>query len=632
MIIGTAGHIDHGKTTLVKALTGVDCDRLKEEKARGITLDLGYAYTPLPTGGMLGFIDVPGHEKLIHNMLAGATGIDFALLVVAADDGPMPQTREHLEIVELLGIRRGAVALTKCDAVSPERVTAAEAEVREMLAGTGLAEAPVLRVAATTGAGIPELRAHLDQAAAELGGKAGKGGFRLAVDRCFTLGGVGTVVTGTAFSGRVQAGDQLLLSPPGKPVRVRSLRVQDSPADSGQVGERIALALTGIEKAEVERGMWVLTPALHQPLTRFDARLRVLPGQPALKHWTQVHVHLGAEDVPGRVALLEGNELAPGTSGFAQIALEREVGAISGDRFILRDASARHTVGGGEVLDIFPPSRHKRSPERLAMLAALADPDPAVALALAAERQPAGVDLARYAINRNLSAAEREELAGRLGLTVIADTGFSAQRWQELKDRLLAALAAEHERAPDMPGVERDRLRRLTLPALSRPAFDVLVGQCLEAGNLARSNAWLHLPEHRVQLAAGDSGLWRTLKPLLDAAPYCPPRIRDVARATGMGEESVRSLFKRLARFGEVYPVAHDHYFTAAAVADLAQRVAGLCEQEGAARAAPLRDQIGGGRKVAIQILEFFDRIGYTRRVKDNHVLRGEDSRRMEFA
>jgi selenocysteine-specific elongation factor len=632
MIIGTAGHIDHGKTTLVKALTGVDCDRLKEEKARGITLDLGYAYTPLPDGGMLGFIDVPGHEKLIHNMLAGATGIDFALLVVAADDGPMPQTREHLEIVELLGLTQGAVALTKCDAVGPERVAAAEAEVREMLAGTGLAAAPVFRVAATTGAGIPELRAHLDGAAAALGGKAEQGGFRLALDRCFTLGGVGTVVTGTAFSGRVQVGDQLVLSPPGKAVRVRSLRVQDRPAENGKVGERIALNLTGIEKAEVERGMWVLAPALHQPLSRFDAVLRVLPGQPPLKHWTQVHVHLGAEDILGRVALLEGDELAPGASGFAQIALEREVGCVSGDRFILRDASARHTVGGGQVLDIFPPSRHKRSPERLTLLRAFADPDPAAALALAGERQPAGVDLSRYAANRNLSATELEALAEKLGLTMVAGIGFSDERWRELEERLLGALAAEHERAPDMPGVERDRLRRLTLPALPRPAFDVLAGQCLDSGRIARTNAWLHLPEHRIQLGAGDRDLWLTLKPLLDAAPYNPPRVRDVARSVGLGEDGVRSLFKRLARFGEVYPVAHDHYFTAAAVADLARRVAGLCERDGVARAAPLRDEIGGGRKVAIHILEFFDRIGYTRRVKDNHMLRGESGRAMEFA
>ena len=259
MIIGTAGHIDHGKTTLVKALTGVDCDRLKEEKARGITVDLGYAYTPT-----LGFIDVPGHEKLIHNMLAGATGIDFALLVIAADDGPMPQTREHLEIIELLGIRRGAVALTKSDLVVPQgdflrgavdRLERAKSEIAELLAGTGLAGAPVFPVSATTGAGIGELKTHLETAAATAEAHAADGGFRLAIDRCFTLSGAGTVVTGTAVAGTVRAGDTLLLSPPGRPVRVRSLRVQDTAAESGRAGQRIALALAGIEKAEVERGM-----------------------------------------------------------------------------------------------------------------------------------------------------------------------------------------------------------------------------------------------------------------------------------------------------------------------------------------------------------------------------------------
>jgi selenocysteine-specific elongation factor len=632
MIVGTAGHIDHGKTTLVKALTGVDCDRLKEEKARGITLDLGYAYTPLTDGGVLGFIDVPGHEKLIRNMLAGATGIDFAILVVAADDGPMPQTREHLEIIDLLGIRRGAVALTKCDAVAPERLAAAQAEIRSLLVGSSLAEAPIFPVAATVGVGIAELRAHLEQAASSLGQQANQGGFRLAVDRCFTLGGVGTVVTGTAFSGRVQVGDQLMLSPPGKPLRVRSLRVQDRSAERGHAGERIALALIGIEKAEVERGMWVLAPGLHQPVARFDAELRVLVGQPPLRHWTPVHVHLGAEDVPGRIALLEGEELASGGTGFAQIMLERDIGALAADCFILRDASARHTLGGGRILDIFPPTRHKRSAERLAMLHALADDDPGIALALAADRQPAGVDLARYALNRNLESAELDALGARLGLTVVAGIGFAPDRWQELGERLLAALAAEHERAPDMPGVERDRLRRLTLPTLPRPAFDRLVENFVAAGRIARSNAWLHLPEHRVQLVAGDRDLWLVLKPLLDAEPYNPPRVREMARAMGMGEDVVRALMKRLARFGEVYPVAHDHYFTAAAVTDLARRVAVLCERDGAARAASLRNDIGGGRKVAIQILEFFDRIGYTRRVRDNHVLRGESGRVMEFA
>jgi selenocysteine-specific elongation factor len=618
MIIGTAGHIDHGKTTLVKALTGVDCDRLKEEKARGITVDLGYAYTPT-----LGFIDVPGHEKLIHNMLAGATGIDFALLVIAADDGPMPQTREHLDIVELLGIRQGAVALTKIDACAPERIAAADEEVRRLLAGTALARAPVFPVAAVDGSGIPALQSHLEAAAAAAGQRAGRGGFRLAVDRAFTLTGVGTVVTGTAFAGSVAVGDSLLLSPTGKPVRVRSLRAQDAPAEAGRTGQRIALALAGIEKAEVERGMWALAPALHRPLRRFDARLRVLPGQPALKHWTQVHLHLGASDVPARVALLGRTEIAPGGEAWAQIHVDRDIGTLAGDRFILRDAAARQTIAGGTVLDIAPPSRRKSSPERLAMLAALADPDPAVALELAARQQPAGINLNAYALNRNLDAAEMAAICQRLELRVVGDTAFPAAGWQALGERLLAALAAEHERAPDLTGVERDRLRRLTLPTLARPAFDALLGERLAAGQVAQSNAWLHLPGHRVELAPLDRDLWQTLRPLLAAEPCNPPRVRDVAKATGIAEDTVRQLFKRVARHGEAWPVAHDHYFTAEAVAALARHVAALNERDGCARAAPLRDLIGGGRKVAIHILEFFDRIGYTRRVRDTHILRG---------
>src|SRR5574343_681116 len=589
MIIGTAGHIDHGKTTLVKALTGVDCDRLKEEKARGITVDLGYAYTPLPGGGMLGFIDVPGHEKLIHNMLAGATGIDFALLVIAADDGPMPQTREHLEIIELLGITRGAVALTKIDAVSAERQHQAAAEITQLLSGTALAGAPVFSVAATTGQGIAELKVHLESAAGEAATRPATGGFRLAIDRCFTLSGAGTVVTGTAFAGAVRVGDTLLLSPASRPVRVRSLRAQDAPAERGQAGQRIALALAGIEKSDVTRGMWVLAPVLDAPVNRFDARLRVLSGQPPLKHGTHVHLHLGAEDIPARIALLEGDEIPPGGSAWAQLTLARELGALAGDRFILRDAGARQTIGGGRVLDIFPPHRKKRSPERLAMLAALADPDPAAALQLAAEQQPAGVDRAPYALNRNLSAEDLAALCRHLKLTVVGDTAFSPACWQALEDTLLAALAAEHERAPDLTGVERDRLRRLTLPTLSRPAFDALLAGPLADGRIAQTHAWLHLPEHRVQMAAADRDLWQTLKPLLDASPYNPPRVRDIARATGVPEDTVRALCKRVSRIGEAYPVAHYHYFTASTVADLARRVAALNASNGHARAAPLR-------------------------------------------
>jgi selenocysteine-specific elongation factor len=631
MLIGTAGHIDHGKTTLVKALTGVDADRLPEEKARGITLDLGYAYAPLQgegnEGNVLGFVDVPGHERLIHNMLAGATGIDFVLLVVAADDGPMPQTREHLELLDLLGLTQGAVALTKCDAVDAARIEAARREIAEMLAETSLAGAPIFPLSAISGEGVPALRAHIEAAATRQRTRSASGFFRLAIDRRFSLSGVGTVVTGTVHAGKVSRGDTLLISPSGLKARVRSLHVQDRPAESGQAGERCALALTGaFEKDDIARGMWVVAPQLHHPVTRFHAEIRVPAGQAGLEHWQAVHVHLAASDITGRVALLDCARVASSGTALAEIILEREMLALRGDRFVLRDAGARRTVAGGRVLDIFPPSRHKRAPERLALLAAMRDDDPAIALSLLAERSPAGVDLARFAINWNLDDEAAPALWRRAGLRVIGGIGFLAAGWAALRARLLEALAREHERAPDMAGVERERLRRMTLATLPRAAFDALVDELMAAGDIARTRAWLHLPTHRASVSAADRALFETLKPLLDAQPCNPPRVRDVFKATGTPEDAVRQLFRRIARAGELYPVAHDHYFTAQAVGELAAVVADLDTRHGAARAADFRDAIyrdgGGGRKVAIQILEFFDRVGYTRRVGDDHVLR----------
>lgn len=628
MIVGTAGHIDHGKTTLVKALTGVDCDRLKEEKARGITLDLGYAYAD---AGRLGFVDVPGHERLVHNMLAGATGIDFVLLVVAADDGPMPQTREHLAIVDLLDLGRGAVALTKVDAVPPERRAAARTEIAALLGGTALEGAPVFEVSAidgNAGEGVAALHEHLLAEAGQLAARAAAGGFRHAIDRCFTLQGVGLVVTGTAFAGRVSVGDAVTVTPPGFSARVRGLHAQDRSARSGGAGERLALNLAGdFGKEDLARGMWVVDPALHVPVARFHARLRVPASSDApIRHWMPVHVHLGASDILGRVALLEGELLAPGESMLAEILLDKQTGALWGDHFILRDQSATRTLGGGRVLDIFPPMRHKRAAERLDTLRLLEQDDPRPALEHALARQPAGTHLDRYALNRNLAAAEAQALWRGMGLVVVEEAdgrkGFSAAGWQALRERLLAAARSEHERAPDMIGVERDRLRRLTLPTLSRAVFDRLTFELLAAEELAQSGSWLHLPGHRAALAATDADLWRTLKPLLAAEPCNPPRVRDIARATGIAEETVRGLMKRVARVGQVYPVAHDHYFAAEAVADLAGRIARLCARDGTARAAALRDEIGGGRKVAIHILEFFDRVGYTRRVRDEHALR----------
>ena len=627
MLIGTAGHIDHGKTTLVKALTGVDTDRLPQEKARGITLDLGYAYTPLDNDTVLGFVDVPGHEKLIHNMLAGATGIDFALLVVAADDGPMPQTREHLALLDLLGLHRGAVALTKCDRADATQVARVSAEIAALLNPTGLADAPIFPVSASTGDGMPALRQYLTSQALQPQAHPPSGHFRLPIDRCFTLPGLGTAVTGTAFSGQVAVGDSLILAPVGLKVRVRSLHVQDQPATQGEAGQRCALVLAGdINKQDVSRGMWLVAPPAAHPVSRFQAEIRLPVEAPPLKHWTAVHAYWGSDDITGRVALLDQTALTPGGRAFAEILLDRPGLTVRGDRFVLRDASAQHTLAGGMVLDIFPPNRHKRSPERLAVLSALRSADPADSLIRMTEQAPAGIDLTRFAANWNLALEAASTLWEHAHLQVIkveeTQIGFQSTHWSALQSRLRDALEQEHVRAPDMVGVERERLRRMTLATLAPAVFDALLAEGLSRGEIVQTRAWLHLPSHEAKVSSADRDLFGTLSPLLEATPYNPPRVRDVFRATGIAEETVRQLFRRMARTGTLYPVAHDHYFTAAAVAALAQIVSQLCAENGAARAAALRDRIGGGRKVAIQILEFFDRTGYTRRVQDEHRLR----------
>lgn len=639
MIIGTAGHIDHGKTTLVKALSGVDTDRLPEEKARGITLDLGYAYMPLddsvPTSPVLGFIDVPGHERLIHNMLAGATGIDFVLLVIAANDGPMPQTREHLGLLTLLGIKRWAVALTMTDIVTPERLSAAHDEVGVLLKDSSLDGSPIFPLSSRTGDGVAALRSYLVATASQHHERSPEGRFRLAIDRCFSLSGAGTVVTGTAHSGKVGTGDTVFISPSGRssPIkaRVRSLHVQDRVATNGQAGQRCALALVGdFDRQDLKRGMWLVDPALALPITRFHAELFVPQDQIALEHWQAVHLHLGASDILARIALLEGISLAPGESALAEIVLEHECLCVHGDRFVLRDASARRTVAGGRVLDIFPPSRHKRSAARLELLNAMRDDHPLPVLTLYAARAPAGIDLNRFATNWNLADHDSDHLWHQANLRVITTgderLGFSTAAWEALTLRLTEALAAEHERAPEMSGVERERLRRMTLATLSRNAFDALVIDLLARGTIAQTRSWLHLVGHSAQVSEADRDLFKALKFHVDASPYNPPRVRDVSGISGIPEEVLRQLFRRVARAGELYLVAHDHYFTANAIAELAQKVRRMSDENHGARAALLRDDIGGGRKVAIQILEFFDRIGYTRRVRDQHILRREGS------
>ena len=373
MIIGTAGHIDHGKTTLVRALTGVETDRLKEEKARGISIELGYAYSPLPNGDVLGIIDVPGHEKFVHTMAAGAVGIDHALLVVAADDGVMPQTIEHLEILQLLGVKRGTVALTKADRVLPERLTDVRREITAILAVTALADSPIFETNAAQpdNAGVQALRDHLHVQAQMMNARPQDGLFRLAVDRVFTLPGQGTVVTGTVFNGQLKVGDTLVHSASGNSVRVRSIHAQNQASETGVAGQRCALNLAGIGKDEIERGDWMADARALQATDRLDMHLHLLAEASPLQQWTPVHVHIGTQRTTGHVALLQDAAIDPGTEARVQLVLDAPAFTQPGDRLILRNAQASRTIAGGMVLDPYAPARKRRSAERMAYLDAM---------------------------------------------------------------------------------------------------------------------------------------------------------------------------------------------------------------------------------------------------------------------
>jgi len=625
MIVGTAGHIDHGKTTLVRALTGVDTDRLLEEKRRGISIELGYAFMPTPHGQPIGFVDVPGHERLVHTMLAGATGIDAVLLLVAADDGVMPQTREHLAIVSLLRIAHGAVVLTKCDRVAPARVEQVKHQIGESTRDTPLAQAPIFLTAAPAGEGIEPLRQWLFELAAATRGPIDAGqAFRLAVDRVFTLAGIGTVVTGSVFSGAVVAGDLVQIAPGRQQARVRSVHAQNQPAQSARAGQRCALNLAGIERSDVERGQWICDPLVALATDRVDARVTLWRGeQNALRSGARVHLHLGAADRMARVALLQSDRLMPGASGEVQFILEREVAAWRGDRVVLRDATAVRTVGGGEVLDPWAPARYRKSAERLAWLSVLALDDAAQRLQHVLQAAPFGVSLARLQRAWALKAIEPvlSAPAIRIGAGDHA-WAIAHSRWDGLQQVLLQALALLHQREPDSIGVEVARLMRAALPRADPAVAGQAIESLQEQGRIARQGAFLLLPEHAVRLSEQEDRLAQRILPLLQAGQSDPPWVRDIARELKQTEATVRVTLARLARGGQVFQVVKDLYLHGRTVESLAAAARELAQRDGSVRAAQFRDATGLGRKRAIQILEFFDRVGLLRRVRDAHLVR----------
>ncbi|SEE62086.1 selenocysteine-specific translation elongation factor [Pseudomonas migulae] len=624
MIVGTAGHIDHGKTALLQALTGQAGDRRREERERGMTIDLGYLYAALEPGAALtGFIDVPGHERFTHNMLAGAQGIDLALLVVAADDGVMPQTREHLAIVELLGVPRALIAITKCDRVEPSRVQAVREQIATLLAPGPYAGAPQIALSNTTGEGIETLRQALLDAQENVLQRSAHGGFRLAIDRAFSVAGAGIVVTGTALSGQVSVGDTLLFGPQGKPVRVRGLHAQNQAADSATAGQRVALNLSAERLAleQIHRGHWLLAEWLYAPTQRLDIDMQLLASEPKpFEHFQPVHVHLGTQDVTGRVALLEGASLAPGERMFAQILLNAPVQAVKGDPLILRDQSAQRTLGGGRVLDPFAPSRQRRSAERLAQLQALTtttnleDVLPALLINSDIGLDPQQLERQFNRLRGTWNLPDDVRLIDtRQGQRL-----FSTLRWETQKARLVEHLARFHELEPDQMGPDRGRLRRFTGTALDRATFISLLDELLASGVITASGPWLHLPGHQVRLSEEDEALWQHLQPLFEQAGFDPPWVRDL----GGNEVAVRLLLRKMARLGQVHQVVRDLFYTDAMLRRLATMLLQLAAQNEVIQVTAFRDAVGLGRKRSIQILEYFDRIGLTRRFGDKRHVR----------
>ncbi len=622
MIVATAGHVDHGKTSLIKALTGVETDRLEEEKRRGMSIDLGFAYADYGGDTPIGFVDVPGHERFVRNMLAGVAAIDFALLVIAADDGPMPQTTEHLAILDLLGVSQGAVALTKIDRVAPERIIQVQGEIAALLAPTGLRTAQLFPVDTVTGKGIGLLRDHLAAVHRATAVRPATGNFRLAVDRCFTLAGTGLVVTGAVLSGTAQIGDRVIVSPHGFSARVRGIHALGQPAAQARAGQRCALNLAGtdLKRIDIARGDWLVAPDAHAPTTRIDVQVRVCASESRpLMYWTPVHLHIGAAEVNARIAPLEGSDIAPGASGLAQLAADVPVAALRGDRFILRDQSAQRTIAGGIVLDPFGPARGKSKPERIAQIAAMAHSTPQKAFAALLDAEPDGVSLGRFVQAWNLAPDEAQLLLRSPAAKLFpSDQGILAvalHHWTTLCDRICGALREWHTEQPGSVGPTQTALAAsLGLPRKSI-TMHAAVKSLSERRVIVRDGLSLRMPEHRAQLSDADRAFLEKISSVLQTAGIRPPIVGELAIMLDIEQSVLVPFLEHVSGLGHLVRVAKNRFFLPATVTELVAIANALAREspDGTFNAASFRDRSGIGRNLTIELLEFFDRAGVTR-------------------
>jgi selenocysteine-specific elongation factor len=624
VIVGTAGHIDHGKTSLIKALTGQDTDRLKEEKERGISIDLGFAHLDLPDGTRAGVVDVPGHERFIRNMLAGAHGIDLVLFTVAADDGVMPQTEEHLDILHLLGIDCAIFVITKIDLASAARIEEVREEIQILAEGTSLQGSPIVPFSFVTGQGLDQLRAQIVQTLAKRRRLPPPGYFRLPVDRVFVLQGHGLVVTGTARSGAVKVGDRIRCLPGDQLFRVRSLQVHNEPMPVGTWGQRIALNLTGPERPSIERGDVICDEHLTLQSARFDATLDVRAGAAAgIKNHQRVRVHLGTAERLARLTLL-GQEIArPKDVVFCQLVLAEPVLTLRGDHVIIRDETAQRTLGGGVVLHPWPKTHRKREAGLQKSWKTLQSDDLGAALELFLSES---VDFALpiaplYQFANRLAEETRELLHRTPAFRIVSLDGeelyTTEQKWTTLKEQLLAALKDFHATHPLVPGRDLEELRDRLPGHLSPKLFRAFVEQLEREKAVVRDGSLLRLPAHAVTLRSDERRLADLITSQLGTTPLTPPDLPQLEREGGVSRAKLMEVLRVLERERAIVRVAADLYYLPESLDAVKRAIREEFAGHGNLTPAMFRDRFGTSRKYTIPLLEYLDREGVTVRVGD---------------
>ncbi|MEN6465068.1 MAG: selenocysteine-specific translation elongation factor [Syntrophaceae bacterium] len=639
LILGTAGHVDHGKTALVKALTGVDTDRLKEEKERGITIELGFAALTLPNGLRLGIIDVPGHEKFVKNMVAGAGGIDIVALIIAADEGVMPQTREHLEICSLLGIRFGLVALTKTDLVESEWLSLVREDIREFLKGTFLEGAPIVPVSAVKGQGIDEFISALEQVAGKVVEEPGPDTFRLPIDRVFTIKGFGTVVTGTIISGRVAVGDNIEIMPARLSAKVRGIQVHNEAAVEAESGQRTAVNIQGLEKETIERGNVLTHQGRFEPSMRMDAALEYLSSAPKkLKNRSLLRFHSGTVEILARVVLLEGDEMLPGSKGLAQIVLESPFINMAGDRFVLRSYSPVRTIGGGRILDPLARKIKKLNQTAIEELGVLQNGPPRDRAAVIIRRSGlAGITPGQLSVRTGLPKEEiKRILAGLIssGQAISlekdkdGDRVMSASRFKTLQEQAVAEIRKYHGLEPLKEGISREELRSILLgkagqPGQADPRIYASMLKVLEVSNaIVVDKDLVRLASHRVDLKGDLEEIRSRIHKTYSESSLAPPLLKEVLDSFGDSRKKAQDVISVMLKEGALVKVSEELLYSREALERLRKDYQAYLLKEGKANPAGFKELTGLSRKFIIPLMEYFDKIKLTIRVGDNRVLR----------